>query len=48
MISWLKFVPHGEVLCHLALGWAVSDDLYGTPHGHYSVIMVWGGEGEPS
>ena len=48
MTTWLKYVPHAELLCHLALGWVVSDDLHGTPHGFYACLMVWMGEGEPS
>lgn len=48
MIQFLKYVVHREVLVHLAMGWAVSDDLHGTNHGAYSVLMVWMGEGEPN
>lgn len=47
MVSWLKYVPHPEILVHLALGWVISDDLGGTNHGNYSVLMMWSGEGEP-
>ena len=46
--EWLKYVPHGELLFHLAQGWVVSDDLHGTPHGAYAVLCVWVGEGEPT
>lgn len=47
MISWLRYVPHGEVLVHLARGWTLADDLVGTNHGHFAVLMRWTGEGEP-
>jgi hypothetical protein len=48
MIQFLKYVVHGSILVHLAEGWAISDELHGTPHGNYSVLMVWMGEGEPN
>jgi hypothetical protein len=48
MIQWLKFVPHDELLVHLAKGWAVSDDLHGSCHGFYSCLCVFTGEGEPT
>lgn len=48
MIQWLKYVPLDELVVHLAKGWAVSDDLYGTNHGFYACLCVWTGEGEPT
>ena len=48
MISWLKYVPHSELVSHLAIGWQLSDELHFTNHGEYSVLMVWGGAGEPA
>jgi hypothetical protein len=48
MTSWLKFVPHSELLAHLAKGWEISDELHGTNHGNYSTLMVWRGHGEPA
>lgn len=48
MIQFLKYVVHGEMLAHLARGWRLSDELHGTSHGHYAVLMVWAGEGEPN
>jgi hypothetical protein len=48
MIQFLKYVPHGELLAHMAIGWVLSDDLVGTNHGNYAVLMVWMGEGEPN
>ena len=47
MITWLKLVPHSELLFRLAQGWVVSDELHGAPHGHYAVLCKWKGEGEP-
>ncbi len=48
MIQWLRYVAHDEVPAYLAKGWVVSDDLFGTPHGDYAVLMLWAGEGEPT
>lgn len=47
MITVLRYVAHGDVLLRLAQGWEIADDLYGTNHGHFSVLMIWKGEGEP-
>lgn len=47
MITYLKYVAHSLVEKHLAAGWVLSDDLSGTTHGQYSVLMQWTGEGEP-
>ena len=47
-IQFLKYVPHVDMLGHLASGWRLSDELHGTNHGHYAVLMVWDGEGEPA
>jgi hypothetical protein len=47
-IQFLKYVPHAEMLEHLARGWKLSDELHGTNHGHHAVLMVWAGEGEPN
>lgn len=47
-IQFLKYVPHVDMLQHLASGWRLSDELHGTNHGHYAVLMVWVGEGEPN
>lgn len=48
MIQWFRYVPLDELIVYLANGWAVSDDLYGTPHGFYACLCVWTGEGEPT
>jgi len=46
-ITWTKFVLHTEVEAYREAGWITAGDLRGTPHGHWSVIMKWNGEGEP-
>lgn len=48
MITWLKYVVLADVGAHLARGWTIADDLAGTHHGHFSVIMRWVGSGEPT
>lgn len=47
MITWLRYVSHYDIDQFSALGWRLSDDLTGTHHGKYSVIMFWGKDGEP-
>lgn len=47
-IQYLRYVPIPELLIWFAQGWALSDDLHGTPHGFYAVLCVWEGEGEPT
>lgn len=39
MISWLQFVPISDFVHYLARGWRIADDLGGTPHGAWSVLM---------
>lgn len=45
---WLRYVPHMQTLAFLARGWAIADELHGTPHGDYAVLMSWEGEHEPA
>lgn len=45
--TWLRYVAHGDVARFLAEGWSVRDDLVGTNHGFYSVLMTFDGQGEP-
>lgn len=45
--KYIKYVRHHEVEAYLARGWVVSNDLSGTHHGAYSVIMTWPHAGEP-
>lgn len=47
MISWFRYVPHDMVEDFLAVGWIIVDDMQGTHHGAYSVLMKYTGEGEP-
>lgn len=47
MISWFQYVPHDQVESYLAKGWVIADTMLGTPHGNYSVLMKYTGEGEP-
>jgi hypothetical protein len=48
MITWLRYVPHHAINIHLAKGWKLVDELHGTSHGNYSVLMRWGGKNEPN
>ena len=48
MIQWLRYIPHDEMRAYLAKGWAISDEMHFTNHGAYAVLMVWGGDGEPT
>lgn len=48
MITWLRYVTHAEVGTWLAKGWTIVDDLAGTNHGHFAVLMKFEGEGEPA
>lgn len=45
-VQFFKYVRHGDVKKYEALGWVFHADL-GAPHGFYSVLMLWAGEGEP-
>ena len=45
---WLRYVSHSQILLYLAKGWSISDELHGTNHGNYSVLMQYDGEGEPT
>lgn len=48
MITLLRYVVHAQVPDYIAKGWRISDDLQGTSHGQWSVLMVWEGDGEPT
>jgi len=41
MIVWLKYVPHSQLLHHLAVGWEISDELHLCIHGEYATLCVW-------
>jgi len=47
MISWTKFIGKHLKEEYERMGWTVSDSLKGTPHGEWSYIGVWKGEGKP-
>lgn len=46
-VTWFRYVPMGDVAMWLALGWALADDMAGTHHGHYSVLMSYAGADLP-
>lgn len=46
-MSWFRFVPHSQIVIYLARGWTIDDEMHGTNHGNYSVLMRYEGEGEP-
>lgn len=47
-MTWLRYVPHSQMLQFLARGWTISNELHGTSHGAYSVLMQWSGDHEPA
>lgn len=46
-VTWFRYVALHEVAQWLALGWELADDMAGTHHGHYSVLMSYTGEDAP-
>lgn len=44
--TFFKYVPHSETTAYEALGWRFAGNL-GSPHGFYSSLYVWDGDGEP-
>jgi hypothetical protein len=36
-----RYVPHGKAHTYAMLGWHIADTLADTPHGQYSILMVW-------
>lgn len=48
MIRWFRYVPHNAICTYLANGWSIADEMHGTTHGNYSVLMRWEGENEPA
>ncbi len=47
-ITWHRYVRLHLIPAYEALGWIVaSGSSLPVPHGCYSVIMDWAGEGEP-
>lgn len=47
MITWLRYVPHSQMLLFLSRGWVIDDELHMTSHGEYAVLMRWPFETEP-
>ena len=45
--KFFKYVVLKDVGDWLKAGWTVRDDLAGTHHGAYAVLMLWTGDGEP-
>jgi hypothetical protein len=45
-VLWFRYVRHAERADYEARGWVFAADL-GLPHGAYSVLMQWAGEGVP-
>jgi len=39
LLTQVCFVPRNRFLLWLAQGWTLDDDLSGTSHGDYSVLM---------
>ena len=47
MTTFFRYVPHDRVEAMKAQGWTVANDMQGTRHGTYAVLMQWEGTGEP-
>ncbi len=47
MITFFRYVPHAELIAHLAQGWEVADDLADTHHGRHASLCRWPQDGEP-
>lgn len=45
-MTYLRYVLHEDVPKFEKQGWILVSGLYGN-HGTYSVLMQWGGQGEP-
>jgi hypothetical protein len=37
----VRYVSHYRIMEYLRLGWMVANDLGGTVHGEFSVLMSW-------
>jgi len=48
-ISWFRYVPIADIPAYLAIGWEWNPAAWPlhAPHGFYSVLMTWVGDGEP-
>ena len=47
MTTFFRYVPHSKVADMEAKGWTLAHDMADNRHGHYAVLMKWGGDGEP-
>jgi len=45
-MTFLCYVAFDDVADYLAKGWLVRS-LLGGNNGHYAVLMIWEGEGDP-
>jgi len=45
-MTWLCYVTFDDVQKYEAKGWKVHSAIGGN-HQHYSILMIWEGEGEP-
>jgi hypothetical protein len=45
-VTWFRYARHHDVEALTGLGWFACSDL-GPTHGHWSILMQWGGAGEP-
>jgi hypothetical protein len=44
---YLRYVTHEDVPAFEAKGWRKHSDMQ-RHHGHYSILMIWEGDGEPA
>jgi hypothetical protein len=47
VIEFFRFVPHDDLISHLANGWEPLDALEGTHHGEHAILMRYSRPGEP-
>jgi hypothetical protein len=43
-MTTFRYIPHSQIEAWKAKGWTVADDLSGTNHGFYSVLMFKEGD----
>lgn len=46
-MTWLRYVPHFQLVEFLRKGWVIEDELHGSSHAEHATLMRWGGDGEP-
>jgi hypothetical protein len=47
MIRWYRYARWEDVASWETKGWKIEAEL-GVPHGLWSVLMIWTGEGDPT